>query len=638
MLPSETHGEEAYRVGHPRSPASSTASMSMTVSLEIGTPPSLEASTEASLVDSMTDQKPFEASNQSAFGEPHLDDGKNYTTTPSLPLLRIPEVEWVPGLSYTTSPWCSSSSNSTYSTQSNGSRTGPHLISNRDRSLSVAILPEWESAPTAPYWSHGKESAEYVDGIFECYETPFSVPTQKPPAIHTSIRVSDDTEPSVGTRSLPTLSNPLAPLQRPHHKFPPTLDCPSLASNLTSSSAPLSRTHPLKVETSFPGASSSGPQTSPTKSKALRTSQSDGNTLTASNYSTNTTSFKAVNIPGNSKSRTFGEGLKISVSASQDGIAPVKQLNMESVAASTPSIYHESFPTTVTPSPKSSLDLLAHDRARQKSSDGAQRLAGDTGTEPTTSCQQQPELDACISTGEIKCDTNIVTLSSNLGDSSTAKIPHLYVHFAFHRFHSNCCIDSDGLPSPSDFKSQYQSQSSLATHESQSTTSNSSNGFETDSEDEVESEGSSNYEVYGLLDILGTFLDEHYSRDIKQSNALVKPVLTPMKQAMVERVMAEFWIIFNQEWPSIGRKCATASSTPQPSASQYNWSSEKTVMNRHGKRDRENTDNQNSDDDDRKDPRRPKKMKSQPEDRPDHVGNFACPYRKYNPQEYCLRK
>lgn len=167
----------------------------------------------------MTDQNSFGASGQSGFDEPYVEGGMNYTTTPQLPLLRIPEDNWIPGLSYNNSPWCSSASSSNYSTQSDGSRTGPQLY-NRGRSLSVATLPDWSTSAAAPYWSHGMNntpqdtrSPGFVDSILESYETPFSSPRISEPVsaraqllnVPTSVDGFYNMEPSVA--STPRFSN-----------------------------------------------------------------------------------------------------------------------------------------------------------------------------------------------------------------------------------------------------------------------------------------------------------------------------------------------------------------------------------------------------------------------------------------------
>jgi len=118
----------------------------------------------------------------------------------------------------------------------------------------------------------------------------------------------------------------------------------------------------------------------------------------------------------------------------------------------------------------------------------------------------------------------------------------------------------------------------------------------------------------------------------------MRPVLAPLKQAMVERIMTEFWVIFNQEWSASVRKCADASLTPSPSAKSDPTPSKQRTSNYRGKRSAEyDDDDKNPDEDDDRDPKRPKKTKSQPEDRCDSVMKFACPYRKYNPQKYCIK-
>ncbi|KUJ15696.1 uncharacterized protein LY89DRAFT_93349 [Mollisia scopiformis] len=170
-------------------------------------------------------------SNQNTFGasgldEPYVEGGMNYTTTPQLPLLRIPEDSWYPGLSYSNSPWCSSASSSTYSTQSDGSHTGPQLSYTRGRSLSAATLPDWPAPAAAPYWTHGMTSTPqdirspggFVDSLLDTYETPFSSPRISTPVsrahllnIPTSVDGFYNMEPSsVGTPTLPTFSKPLA--------------------------------------------------------------------------------------------------------------------------------------------------------------------------------------------------------------------------------------------------------------------------------------------------------------------------------------------------------------------------------------------------------------------------------------------
>ncbi|KAH7356557.1 hypothetical protein BKA65DRAFT_547948 [Rhexocercosporidium sp. MPI-PUGE-AT-0058] len=161
-----------------------------------GTSPGPGTSRQTGSFDRMTDGSNFTSDVQQAFGDAFGDGGSsqfsNYTTAPQqplLPLLRIPEENWIPGLSYNNSPWCSSASDSTYSTQSDCSRNGSHLIP-RDRSQSIATLSDWPLSAGTHWSPHGlsttpqeiRSPAGY-DAILERYEThtPFASPRMNSP-------------------------------------------------------------------------------------------------------------------------------------------------------------------------------------------------------------------------------------------------------------------------------------------------------------------------------------------------------------------------------------------------------------------------------------------------------------------------
>lgn len=158
---------------------------------------------------------------QGIYPEPTSSNFTNYNTPHVLPLLRIPEETYIPSLSYTqdNSPWCSSASDSTYSTQSEGSRNGRHW-SRRARSASINTAPDW-SATIPQYSPHGMVGTPQdlrgpqFDSMLEQYETPYTSPRMTPPA---STRQLLDVPnsfggyymESVGTPALPTYSKPLA--------------------------------------------------------------------------------------------------------------------------------------------------------------------------------------------------------------------------------------------------------------------------------------------------------------------------------------------------------------------------------------------------------------------------------------------
>ncbi|PQE27546.1 c2h2 finger domain-containing protein [Rutstroemia sp. NJR-2017a BBW] len=112
-----------------------------------------------------------------------------YSAQHALPLLRIPEDPLMPGLSYTqdNSPWCSSASESTYSTHSDSSHIG--RMGSRGRSGSLVTAPEWSAVPVSgAHWSsHGMTAAPqdlrsppYETGM-EVYETSYTPPRMSPP-------------------------------------------------------------------------------------------------------------------------------------------------------------------------------------------------------------------------------------------------------------------------------------------------------------------------------------------------------------------------------------------------------------------------------------------------------------------------
>ncbi|TAQ83741.1 hypothetical protein B7494_g7943 [Chlorociboria aeruginascens] len=172
----------------------------------------------------IADHAHFTGPSQDGFQDMYVGGGNSqyanyYTTSHVLPLLRIPEDSYMPGLSYTqdNSPWCSSASDSTYSTQSDGSRNGRHW-SHRARSASIATVPDWV-AP-APWSPHGISSTPQdlrsppFDSIMEQYETQPSPRMTSPNASRQLLDVPNTFGgyymESVGTPALSTYNKPLS--------------------------------------------------------------------------------------------------------------------------------------------------------------------------------------------------------------------------------------------------------------------------------------------------------------------------------------------------------------------------------------------------------------------------------------------
>jgi hypothetical protein len=173
------------------------------------------------------------------FSEAGSSTFTNYSTPVTLPLLRIPEDTYIPGLSYTqdNSPWCSSASDSTYSTQSESSRSGRRW-GRRARSASINTAPDWLA--TIPQYSpHGLISTpqDLRDPGFDAmldYETPYvASPHMTPPS---STRQLLDVPNSFGGYYMESVGTPAAiatynkPLAHPFQASPTRISDTGLGS------------------------------------------------------------------------------------------------------------------------------------------------------------------------------------------------------------------------------------------------------------------------------------------------------------------------------------------------------------------------------------------------------------------------
>jgi hypothetical protein len=122
--------------------------------------------------------------------------------------------------------------------------------------------------------------------------------------------------------------------------------------------------------------------------------------------------------------------------------------------------------------------------------------------------------------------------------------------------------------------------------------------------------------------------------DANGHQEVVGSTLDPIRQALVDRVMEEFWIIFNHNWDVGFRECAGASSTSSsvPNGSG-NLTSESSLPLGSRKRQREDDDLPN--DKNGRDYRGPGGSIA-PSSGPEESTRFACPFRKHNTQVYSV--
>ncbi|KAL3427305.1 hypothetical protein PVAG01_00814 [Phlyctema vagabunda] len=206
--------------------------------------------------------------------------------------------------------------------------------------------------------------------------------------------------------------------------------------------------------------------------------------------------------------------------------------------------------------------------------------------------------------------------------------------------------DEGGKPTQEDVASAPSSCASSPSQEPVSSTSDStpntespfttSDGFETDSAwsdsepDCIDGSDLRGYESYEHFSIENP---EIMAQIVQSPGSVLRPAIDPIRQRVVDSIMKEFWVIFNQEW-SANIKRRSGNSPPDstsPSAAEEKGSPGKSSSKR--KRDRDEGDQERlPDDNDEKESKRQKL--ASPAER-DEGSQFACPYRKHDPRKYC---
>lgn len=136
-----------------------------------------------------------------------------------------------------------------------------------------------------------------------------------------------------------------------------------------------------------------------------------------------------------------------------------------------------------------------------------------------------------------------------------------------------------------------------------------------------------------------TCLRASYFRDDKPGSSCLRQQFSSAQSKLTERLMAEFWIVFDHRWQAQSRQRGQASTSSQstqsqPASDDIRSGSHPTVLIP-SKRIRVNN-NENSDDEQN----RPSKRKGKERERidsPELPPGYACPYRKYNPRKYSVQ-
>ena len=134
-------------------------------------------------------------------------------------------------------------------------------------------------------------------------------------------------------------------------------------------------------------------------------------------------------------------------------------------------------------------------------------------------------------------------------------------------------------------------------------------------------------------EIFARIYDILRSKDHKETESRIGPMLDPIKRAIVDHIMKDFWQVFDQQLSAALQKYAgtSCSAISSPSAKGSSSSASKSNENPN-KRARENDDDQQPDEGSG-DSHKRRNNYSSPKPT-EETKNFACPYRKHNARRY----
>jgi hypothetical protein len=129
--------------------------------------------------------------------------------------------------------------------------------------------------------------------------------------------------------------------------------------------------------------------------------------------------------------------------------------------------------------------------------------------------------------------------------------------------------------------------------------------------------------------ILKSALDK---QEDKQDD-IILPILDPMRQALVERIMDEFYLIFNQDWAARITQCPEGCSSTSGDGKGRGTPVDKVSLPTSQRKRQRSHDEDSADESGNKKSRR-QHGGPRPPSELNNLARFACPFRKHNPQKY----
>jgi hypothetical protein len=159
----------------------------------------------------------------------------------------------------------------------------------------------------------------------------------------------------------------------------------------------------------------------------------------------------------------------------------------------------------------------------------------------------------------------------------------------------------------------------------------------TNSSHSIESEDATDWEVNSeeKYPIISTTSREMPDLQREQEDhPLIRQQMTRAKLQLVDRLMEEFWIVFNKDWKASSRQRGQTSAPATGSYATNSQTSPRKTNSR--KRSLDRGDDQDPGDEDGRGSKRFGSALGSPAIT-NKVENYACPYRKHNPRKYCVK-
>jgi hypothetical protein len=165
--------------------------------------------------------------------------------------------------------------------------------------------------------------------------------------------------------------------------------------------------------------------------------------------------------------------------------------------------------------------------------------------------------------------------------------------------------------------------------------------FQSSDEGSVSSEAATDWDEEEMVEeklisniLVSIFGEQQFSPD-SEANGMTNPLLVPVKKEVMERIMREFWIIFDQEWAAnIQRR---GNSPTNSTGGRTVTTPDQALPNTGANKRKFGADDEwNPDEDDGQGQKRPKKDIPAAMNSPGFKMKLACPYRKHDPRKYCL--